>query len=278
MGGDNIWNTITGNYDKIGGGYAPTTTATTDEILNQYLKYMPELNELLSKQTVQAAQLQTPALNQLQLEQMQKYGVPLAKAGNAITAENAQAGANINKSLLQGTGAEAARAASTLDKEINPTLYQSRQRAGDLLSSINLNGLSGGERAEVERSLNKDNIATGNLGVNNMTNAVSNAMRYGDRMTQKRQELNQYVNTGLNASQGGVNGVGVALGGTQAPQTNFGTSQFQTPGAATSGAQTLGTSLLGNLTQVGASTIAPQAESAWKGSDRYAMDQIGANM
>lgn len=266
-----------GDSSDLEGGYTPTTTATTDEILNQYLKYMPQLNELLSKQVVQAAQQQTPALNQLQLEQMQKYGVPLAQAGNAITAENAQSGANINKSLLQGTGAENARLASALDKEVNPTLYAARGRAGDLMSSINLNGLSGGERAEVERSLNKDNIATGNLGVNNMTNAVKNAMTYGDRMAQKRQELNQYVNTGLNASQGGVNATGIALGGTQAPQTNFGTSQFQTPGASTSGAQTIGTSLLGNLTQVGAATIAPQAESSWKNSERYAMDQIGAN-
>lgn len=269
-----------GNTSSIHAGSAPTTTATTDEILNQYLKYLPQLTSLLNSSSVDSAKAQTPGLNALGVQQLQQYGVPYAKAGNAITAENAQAGADINRTLLTGTGAANARTASALDKEINPTLYNARDKSNKLLESINLNGLSGGERAEVERALGKSQTATGNLGLDNATNAVSNAMSYGDRLAQKRQELNQYVNTGLNASQGGVNASGIALSGTQAPQTNFGTGQFagntSTQNAINNNAS-LGTSLLGNLSQVGGASIAPAGEASWKNSDRYALDQMGAN-
>lgn len=271
MGGPGIFNSLIGNYGNIPGGAQQSGVANQQEVLDTYFKNIPGfLNVVQNPQ-------QTKETNQQALSNLQQFGVPMAQAGNAITAANAQSGADINKSLLTGTGAENARTAAALDREINPTAQLARTRSADLMNSINLNGLSGGERAEVERSLNKSNTATGNLGLDNATNAVKNAMSFGDRMTQKRQELNQYTNTGIAAGQTGINPTGIALSGTSAPQTNFGTSQFTSPSQQQQQNSGLATSLLGNLTGIQTATIAPNAEQSWKASDRYAMDQIGAN-
>lgn len=247
--GANTFRGIFGNASDIPGGSAPSIAQTSGDTFGAYLQYLPQINKMLSDQSVASAQQQTPALNALQLQQLQQYGVPLAQAGNAINTENV-------------------RATAALDKEVNPTLYQAKARAGDLMSSINLKGLSEGEMAAVERSLGKSAVATGNLGLDNATNAVTNAMAYGDRMMQKRQELNQYVNTGLGTGQVGVTGTG---------QSNFGLSQFQNPNAATQGTQNIGNNLLGSTTQIGTATINPAAEASYRNSDRYALDQIGAN-
>ena len=253
-----------GNTSNIHGGSAQSGGANQQETLDTYFKNIPGFLNVVNN----------PAANQQAFDALNQFGVPMANVGNQITAANAQAGADINRSLLTGTGAENARTAAALDREINPTADLARTRSADLMNSINLNGLSGGERAEVERSLNKSNTATGNLGLDNATNAVSNAMQFGNRLGQKRQELNSYVNTGINAGNTGPNATQIALAGTSAPQTNFGTSQF---GQQNQQNTQLATSLLGNLSGIQQATIAPNAEAIWKNSDRYAMDQIGAN-
>lgn len=264
MGGQGFFDAITGNYDNIDGGARQSGAGNQQEVMDTYFKNIPGFLNVVNN----------PAANQQSLSQLQQFGVPMANVGNQITAANAQAGADINRSLLTGTGAENARTAAALDREINPTADLARTRSADLMNSINLNGLSGGERAEVERSLNKSNTATGNLGLDNATNAVSNAMQFGNRLGQKRQELNSYVNTGINAGNTGPNATQIALAGTSAPQTNFGTSQF---GQQNQQNTQLATSLLSNLSGIQQATIAPNAEQSWKSSDRYGMDQIGAN-
>lgn len=271
MGGPSMFNGLIGNYGNIQGGGAPNPNTLSSNAFNNYFGNVDRY--LASAQNPG----QTGTINAATLEALQKYGIDLNNIGNMFTAANAQSGADINKSLLTGTGAENARTAATLDKEINPTLYNARDKSNSLMNSINLKGLSEGERAAVERSLGQSQVATGNLGLDNATNAVTNAMSYGDRMAQKRQELNQYVNTGLNAAQGGINSTGVALSGTSAPQSNFGTSQFQNAGTTAQTNAGLSNSLFGNLTGIQTASINPTAQASWQNSDRYAMDQIGAN-
>jgi len=74
------------------------------------------------------------------------------------------------------------------------------------------------------------------------------------------------VNTGLNASQGGVNGTGVALGGTATPRSNFGTGQFLSAAGGADATNQLSSNLLGSTSGIAQSTVGPQAESSWKNS------------
>lgn len=117
-----------------------------------------------------------------------------------------QAGANLatqqalsTGGLLTGAGGQAATAASNLSNTLNPEQAASNTQATNLVNSINLNGLSGGENAAVERSLNQSNYATGNLGLDNATNAVSNAMNFGNALQAKRTALGSAL-----GSAGGV--------------------------------------------------------------------------
>lgn len=229
--------------DKISGGLfanpdsgpgPQTAGAAMNEQLQAYINNMPAL---YSAQTQGALQNQ-PLINEMAYQQMQKYAAPTAALQQQIAAQNAQSGAASNLALLQGTGGDVARSALALSRETNPNYYALNDAATagakNLLSSINLNGLSGGERAAVERSLNQSNYATGNLGLDNATTAVQNAMQYGDRMAGKRAEygnalgvMNNTLATGQQYNP--VNPVGLALG---TSQTNTGnTTSFGTPQA-----------------------------------------------
>jgi len=267
----------------MGGSATPVKKAIGKQA-QAVIDWLPQLSQLINTQILPseqarlaAAQTISPQTAALQTQLYGQYAPELNRIGSQIDRQNALAESATNVDVMRGPGMELLRSTRDAERYLDPEFYATRENASRALNDRLSGGLSGGERAEVERSLGQSQTATGNLGLDNATNAVSNAMKYGDRMAGKRQELNQYVNSGLNASQGGVNSAGIALGGTQAPQTNFGTSQFQSPGAATGASATLGTSLLGNMSQIGAASINPQAEASWKSSDRYAMDQIGAN-
>src|SRR5215471_8436696 len=105
--------------------------------------------------------------------ELQKYGVPMAEAGQDVQRSNALAGGDINTQQILGSGGQAAMAADQLARLLNPNYYgvqdAASAQAKNLLSNINLGGLSGGEQAAVERSLAQTQSGTGNLGLANPT-------------------------------------------------------------------------------------------------------------
>lgn len=158
-----------------------------------------------------------------------------------------------NNSLLSsitGTGGLAATAASNLNRTLNPDYYSTLDSAAggakSTIGAINLGGLSPGEEAATERSLNQTNAGTGNLGLNNGTNIISNAMNFGGAFNNKLNLMDNAVNsaTGVaNAASGnaGLSPTGIATGGV--------TSANNLAGTATGANTSLSNALMGMISQ-----------------------------
>ena len=264
--------------NKANAGPAPQSSQeTTDQILKAYTTNIPSLlgatgsgTVPLAEQDLAAAKAVTPGYNQLALDSINN------DAGRIADAQN-----KVNIGILQGSGADAAAAAKTLQDKTNPEYAAVRNAAGtqsaNLINSINLNGLSGGERAEVERSLGKSATATGNLGLDNATNAVQNAMSFGDRLTQKRAELGAAINTGTSfmGTQGGAvpNPVATAFSGPTGAAGNFTATAPQTSAPALG----FGSSALGSVAGATGAQNAIMANYNYQGSAINKLNNIGAN-
>lgn len=240
MGKDNTASKFTGGmFANPDSGPAPISPYdSTNQQLQAYLNNMPALYRGQAQGIIN----NQPNLNELGYQQAQQYGLPTARIQQQIADSNAQAGAASNLGLLQGAGGDVARAATNLSKELNPNYYKvsdaSATGAVNLLNSMNLNGLSEGERAAVERSLNQSNYATGNLGLDNATNAVQNAMSYGDRMSGKRAEYASMLgaaNNTLTANQQNnpINTTALGLGTSQTNTGNITSFGMPNTGFAT---------------------------------------------
>lgn len=260
--------------DKVNAGPAPQSSQeTTDQILQAYMKNIPGLldattsgNQKMSLGDLETAKAVTPGYNQLALDSINNYAKPIADAQNAV-----------NTGILTGSGKDAAQAAKDLQDSVNPEYAGVRKAAGaqstNLINSINLDGLSGGERAEVERSLNQSNTVTGNLGLDNATNAVQNAMQFGDRLSKKRAELAGAINTGTSflGTEGGVpNPSQMALGGAA--------SDFAAKAPVSSnGALGFGSSALGSVAGATGAQNSLMANYNYQGSSINKLNNIGAN-
>lgn len=260
-------------------GNAPNPSTDTAALFQNYIKFLPEIMRVTAgaetpaaQGILQASQAVSPEYAKLLESQLSTYGVPLAQAGGAVNTAQAKAGADTNLALLQGSGGDVARASSSLDKELNPELYGARTSTANqlmnLLGSYNLNGLSGSERAEVERSLNQSNTVTGNLGLDNATNAVSNAMNFGSKLQEKRTNLSNALQTATGAitalQNTSFNPVATAL--STAPTTNLGTSMFQPVTNTASNTLPFGQGVLGASSGIYQASIAPRAQASYNNS------------
>lgn len=250
----------------MGGTYSSPKPEKTSQVLQDYTQYLPSLLSATSSTLPASAQGQLnatlatqPIYDALNLNEAQRYSVPLAQVGQDVQRSNALAGAATNVAQLTGAGRDAALAATDVARASNPDYYgvqdAASSQARNLVNSINLGGLSRGEQAAVERSLNQSNYATGNLGIDNATNAVSNAMNFGNALQSKRDALGNALGvanqTATSAQNTGFNPVNIALG---QPNTstmgNFGTGTFAPSNASTGNANAgnvygFGSSLLG---------------------------------
>lgn len=158
------------------------------------------------------------------LNQLNGSGQGYAQAGNSL-AQTQAAGTN---QLLTGAGGQAALNAAQLNNATNPVQGAANSQATNLLNSFNLNGLSPGEQNATERSLNQTNYGTGNLGVNNGTNSIGNAMNFGGAFNTKLGALGSALNTANNTASNAntaLNGANFATGAGNT-SNNFGLSQF----------------------------------------------------
>ena len=115
-----------------------------------------------------------------------------------------------------------------LNQLLNPVQAAANKQGTNLLNSYNLNGLSPGEYNATERSLNQSNAQSGNIGVSNGMNTISNAMNFGGAFNNKLTGLSNALGntTGVSANQQTqVNPVGTALGAGNT-SGNFGLTQF----------------------------------------------------
>lgn len=157
--------------------------------------------------------------------------VPLAQSDLAATQATypalQQLGIQTDLATASGPGQQLVDKALQLEKQASPEYYGTRTAGsnalGDLFKSIDLSGaLSGGERSEIERGINRGNLAQG---INNQTplNAVENAMQYGQASTARKL-----------AQQGvATQAVGVASGLLPTLKTNIDPFQIATGRAST---------------------------------------------
>ena len=80
------------------------------------------------------------------------------------------------------------------------------QKVQDLLGSINMGGLSGGERAEIERMNARRNLQRGSAGGGGNLTAIENAMQFGSALDRKRAALGNALQTATNFMAGSRSG------------------------------------------------------------------------
>jgi len=237
----------------MGGQSGQVRPETTGQVLVDYIRYLPGLMRRtanaqtdVAKAGLKATEATQPGYNALNLSEAQKNALPLAKVGQDVSRSNALAGAETNLAQIMGAGGQAGVAATNLNRLTNPDYYRAQGAASrgaeSAVNAISLNGLSPGEQNAIERGLNQNNSRTGNLGINNATNMVANAMNFGGAFNSKIPLMNQAAATASGvansaASNGGVNAPNIALGQPNvSTMGNFGTGTFSNTNAGTQNA------------------------------------------
>jgi len=227
------------------GPSAPNLSKTYAKEMAAYNQYLPQIlatqNQNIgptAQATLAATQATQPGYNALNLQQLQQYALPNAQVNQQVTNSNALAGAQTNLNQLNGAGGQAATAAQSLTNKLNPALSAANQGAASAVNAINLNGLSPGEYNATERSVNQGNNATGNLGLSNNTNTLSNALNFGGAFNSKIGLMNNATNaasTAANASTNAINPASIALGQPNQSTSTFGTGANSSTQAGAAG-------------------------------------------
>jgi len=184
----------------MGGGSTYSQSSQTSDILGSLAQTLPSLYSIINNNVgANAAATSNAALATLPTDTRVTQGQErtLANLGNEF--ETASIGNRAN--ILANEGRQLAGNLRSTDEAVNPEFYKVAGAGSDaltsLMSGINPNGLDEAELAAIERSVAKDNVGTGNLGVNSPTKTVSNAMLFGkggaDYLAQKRSSLSNAI-------------------------------------------------------------------------------------
>lgn len=258
--------------DAVNGGdpAAPTVGESTAQQLQALTANLPGLmqsvggNILPYEQQLQTAQNTiAPQQAQLNADLFAKYGSQLNDIGNQLASSTALSQAKSTADVLNGPGQAALSAADAAQRKLDPEYYATRSlesgKIGDLLNSIDLNGLSGSERAEVERSNAQQDASRGIANSPSQTATVNNAMNFGSALQNKRNALSQAISTAtgfLPNAQGPINAVATTTGKSS---NNAGVSQFSGVGTSQTGqlggaTNSLASGLLGNVNNTATSS------------------------
>lgn len=227
------------------------STATQLQALTTGLPgLMSVINSQLSP-TAQAAQnasnLTDPQAAALQAKILAKYGPSATATGSALANQAGLANTATNAAIQAGPGQQLLDTLQGQQQKLDPEYYATRAAAGsqvnNLLGSIDLSGLSGSERSEVERSNNQQDASRGLLNTPSQTATVNNAMNFGSALQAKRNALSQALGTAtsfLSGAQGPINAQSAVAG--QPNQGNIGLSQF---GSSANSGQTAASNVSG---------------------------------
>lgn len=204
---------------------APSTNTSTAIVSDSLNESLPGIQGAINNQILPTEQAKlsaqkavAPEQAQLEVDVLGKYAPQIAGIENAISRSRKLSDAQGDLDVLMGPGSALAKAATELGKNvIDPEFFKNREAIGnkqvELVNSFDPNKLSGGERAEVERSVNASNVRNGNLGNNNATQTVDNAMHFGNALNSKRAAIGQALSgatSGLQNLRSGVDQFGRA--------------------------------------------------------------------
>ena len=234
---------------QLGRTPTPSVKDTTAEALEAYRLNYPAYAEMLRQEAGRELERQQELYpEQLKLAQQQlaaaKAFVPQygqLASDEAYREAMSEAGKQVD--VLRGPGGQLIDEAYAKAQQVDPEFYGQRAQAGALLGDLlrsftdpstgRFTGeLSGGERAEVERQVNRAQQMRGGFGgPQNVSDIVSQAMQFGQAAQRKRDQLGQALGVAtsfLPASRSGFDPLQVALG---RPSQQFGAQQFAPPAA-----------------------------------------------
>jgi hypothetical protein len=209
---------------------APPPQQSTAETMRAYIQYLPQLMATAIPQELAAARAQlaaaqqtSPQMSQLQANIYRNTAPQLAQTSQQIDAANKLAGSQGDLAVLQGPGAQAARAVQGLSQEFDPEFYRTRAQASNVLGGLMSGSLTPGEEEAVSRRLAQQNYSMGLMGTPTSTSTVANAMQFGDAARQRQLQGVNAATSFLPVSRSGFDPTQLALG---RPSINTGQSQF----------------------------------------------------
>lgn len=225
---------------------------------------LPLYSKAISGQIIPQAQAQlaaaeatSPEYNNLMARLYKQYGPQLNQIGSDIARQNALNSAETDKLVLEGPGRDLVKQALEIAKIYDPEYFKTREtssnRLNELLNSIDLtSGLSGSERAEIERSQAQEGGRRGTYNAPSNLDTISNAMQFGnagfDRLQKNRSALSTAIanaTAALPTFKSGVDVFQVATGKSSVP--NSGENKFTgINNTAYDNAASLGAGLLGH--------------------------------
>ena len=185
-------NGIPQGYYRNGSPPAPSTQESMADVMKAYRENVIPMIQ----QQVAAAKQYEPEMQRLREEispreqalnarLYEQFGPEFARIGSEIARQNAEAQAATDLGVVRGTGRDLVREAMRTQKEADPEAYRARELALQNLEQLQGSltdpnaGLSGAERAEIDRSLARENFARGTGATPTATSTVSNAMAFG---------------------------------------------------------------------------------------------------
>lgn len=239
---------------------------TTDSMMKGYIDNLDQFinattrNIIPSEQAqVDAARVINPQQQQNSLDIARQFLPQFTDVGLQQQNQENMGRAKNDTALLEGPGKDLVRANLEAQKIADPEFYSTRAGAGKSMDMLfnsldDPNGeLNGSERAEIERSLARDNFGRG-IEAPTSTSAVSNAMNFGAagdaRKRSKQDAINKAVASASQVMPAMKSGVDVLQLTTGRPsQVNQGVGRFgenqQVGGMATN----LGSQLMNQVGQ-----------------------------
>jgi len=250
-----------------GGAPAPGTQESMAEVMKAYREnILPMIQQQVTAARQYEPEMQklreeiSPREQQLNADLYRQFGPQFAKTGSDIARQNAQAQAETDLGVVRGTGRELVREAMKTQKEADPEAYRARELALANLEKLQGSltdpdaGLSGGERAEIDRSLARENFARGTGATPTATSTVSNAMAFGGAGEARKQQRQSAIANAAQLATGAVQPLSSRIDTFQLttgrPSVNQG--EARTGGAREVGQESnaMGMNLFGNASQM----------------------------
>ena len=272
-------------YYRNGASPAPSTQESMDSVMKAYAN---NLIPLIQSQ-VKAAQSYEPAMQQLRseispreqqlnLDLYKQFGPAFSQVSSDIARQNAEAQAATDLGVVSGTGRDLVREAMKTQREADPEAYRARELALQNLEQLQGSltdpnaGLSGAERAEIDRSMARENFARGTGATPTATSTVSNAMAFGQAGEARKAQRQSAIANAAQLAAGAVQPLSSRIDTFQLttgrPAVNFG--EQRTGGATQVGQESnaMGMNLFNNANQM------RQQENQINASRKDTIDQI----
>jgi len=282
-------NDIPLGYYRNGSPVIPNTQESMASVMQAY---RDNLIPMIQNQ-IQAAQAYEPAMQTLR-EQISpreqalnaqlygQYGPEFARIGSQIARQNAEAQAATDLGVVSGTGRDLVREAMKTQREADPEAYRARELALANLEQLQGSltdpnaGLSGAERAEIDRSMARENFARGVGATPTATSTVANAMAFGQAGEARKAQRQSAIANAAQLAAGAVQPLSSRIDTFQLttgrPSVNQG--EARTGGAREVGQESnaMGMNLFGNASQM------RQQENQLNAQRKTALDQFSQVM